>query len=298
MRYVFKINYSVKMKVPCFGIQIVLQLAATANCCLLDINMAVENAFISCSTNNVLCNAECYRGYIFPSRSTKESYSCHNGIWTPMLTTCKRIPLVSVTYLAIWTFIDVLPSTCKDISSRLDSLKDKLANYCRFLNINATVQFTYSFVAFQVNTQFKAVYQNFTSKYYLDVCIEYAIISIPSLQLVKTLFDGVSCGNVIASNTTLKNLFVSDMFEYCNDNMEVHNMTAATDGENELFCDFTGNMTTVETTIHGNTTAHSTTSSETITNEFTNMHQTTNSVFVKQTTSDISEWKTRKTTFL
>lgn len=60
------------------------------------------------------------------------------------------IPLVSVTYLAIWTFIDVLPSTCKDISSRLDSLKDKLANYCRFLNINATVQFTYSFVAFQV----------------------------------------------------------------------------------------------------------------------------------------------------
>lgn len=63
---------------------------ATANCCLLDINMAVENAFISCSTNNVLCNAECYRGYIFPSGSTKESYSCHNGIWTPMLTTCKR----------------------------------------------------------------------------------------------------------------------------------------------------------------------------------------------------------------
>lgn len=60
------------------------------------------------------------------------------------------IPLVSVTYLAIWTFIDVLPSTCKDTSSRLDSLKDKLANYCRFLNINATVQFTYSFVAFQV----------------------------------------------------------------------------------------------------------------------------------------------------
>lgn len=43
------------------------------------------------------------------------------------------IPLVSVTYLAIWTFIDVLPSKCKDISSRLDSLKDKLANYCRFL---------------------------------------------------------------------------------------------------------------------------------------------------------------------
>lgn len=147
-------------------------------------------------------------------------------------------------------------------------------------------------IVLKVNTRFKAVYQNFTNKYYLDVCIEYAIISIRSLQLVKTLFDGVSCGNLIASNTTLKNLFVSDMFEYCNDNMEVHNMTAATDGENELFCDFTGNMTTVETTIQGNTTSRSTTSSETITNDFTNMHQTTNSVFVKQTTSDISEWKT------
>lgn len=57
-------------------------------------------------------------------------------------------------------------------------------------------------------------------------------------------------------------------------------------------------MTTVETTIQGNTTSHSTTSSETITNDFTNMHQTTNSVFVKQTTSDISKWKTSKTTFL
>lgn len=60
-----------------------------ADSCSSDINTAVDNAFVSCSTP-VLCTAECYRGYIFPFGSIEESYSCQNGVWTPMLFSCKR----------------------------------------------------------------------------------------------------------------------------------------------------------------------------------------------------------------
>uniref|UniRef100_K1RFH3 Sushi domain-containing protein n=1 Tax=Magallana gigas TaxID=29159 RepID=K1RFH3_MAGGI len=62
-----------------------------ADCCSSNIN--IDNAFVSCLTNNVSCNAECYRGYIFPSGSTKENYSCQNGTWPPMLSSCKRMLL-------------------------------------------------------------------------------------------------------------------------------------------------------------------------------------------------------------
>lgn len=124
MRRVFKTRSSflVKMKAPYFLILIVIQLSskflkfcfdfytsnkclfflinyfllkwiacfiATTHCCSSDINIAVDNAFVSCPIN-LSCNAECYRGYIFPSGSTEESYSCQKGVWTPMLFSCKR----------------------------------------------------------------------------------------------------------------------------------------------------------------------------------------------------------------
>lgn len=63
-------------------------------------------------------------------------------------------PLVSVKYLAIRSFSEVIPSKCDNISSRLDSMKEMLektiAERCYLLNVSATVQFTYSFLSFQV----------------------------------------------------------------------------------------------------------------------------------------------------
>lgn len=61
-----------------------------ADCCSADINTAVDNAFVSCSTN-VSCKAKCYRGYIFFSGYTYEDYNCQNGVWIPMLSSCKRM---------------------------------------------------------------------------------------------------------------------------------------------------------------------------------------------------------------
>lgn len=63
--------------------------AAMDNSCSRNmLNMTVENAFLSCFTNNI-CIAECYRGYIFPTGHTKESYFCQNRNWVPVLSSCK-----------------------------------------------------------------------------------------------------------------------------------------------------------------------------------------------------------------
>lgn len=57
---------------------------------------------------------------------------------------------------------------------------------------------------------------------------------------------------------------------------------------------------TIEMTIKENTTSASNTvtATEMLTFDFSNLHQTTNGVFVKQTNSEISEWKTSKKYFL
>lgn len=57
-------------------------------------------------------------------------------------------------------------------------------------------------------------------------------------------------------------------------------------------------MPTIETSIQRKTTSLSITASDTLSSDFSNIHQNTNGVFVNQTTSDISKWKTRKTFFL
>lgn len=88
------------------------------------------------------------------------------------------LPLVFVHYNAVWTLTEVLPSKCPNISTRLDMLKNMLekmiAEKCQELDINATVQFTYSFLSFQV-----CIYQyaaSLVGQYYRHAC--YLIISI------------------------------------------------------------------------------------------------------------------------
>lgn len=54
-------------------------------------------------------------------------------------------------------------------------------------------------------------------------------------------------------------------------------------------------MTTIKTIIQWNTNSLRTSASETLTSDFSNIHQTTNGVFVKQTTSDISKRNTGMT---
>lgn len=64
------------------------------------------------------------------------------------------VPVVFVTYSAVWNFSEIRPSNCNNISILLGNLKEELeegfANRCQLLNINATVQFRYSFLSFMV----------------------------------------------------------------------------------------------------------------------------------------------------
>lgn len=99
-------------------------------------------------------------------------------------------PLVFVHYSAIWSLTEVIPSKCPNISTRLIKLKDilekTLAENCQELGVNATVQFTYSFLSFQVciyvfiNTLLHLLQYLIVGQYYRHGC--YLIISI-SLRL-------------------------------------------------------------------------------------------------------------------
>lgn len=64
------------------------------------------------------------------------------------------VPVVSITYSADWIFLEIQPSNCNNISIRLVNLKEELeeafAKRCQEMNINATVQFRYSFLSFTV----------------------------------------------------------------------------------------------------------------------------------------------------
>lgn len=61
----------------------------TGCCSVKKINLTVDNASILCRTNEY-CVAECYPAFIFSTGKTVQSYSCLNGVWSPVLSTCKR----------------------------------------------------------------------------------------------------------------------------------------------------------------------------------------------------------------
>lgn len=133
----------------------IVQSTGVASCCSVEnIHDVVENAIISCS-DNLWSTATCYRGFIFSTGFEKVAYSCKDGIWTPLLSSCKRLPVVSITYSEQWSFVEILPSNCINITTRLDDLEEEIVeivlNQCQELGgFNATVQFNYSFMAFTV----------------------------------------------------------------------------------------------------------------------------------------------------
>lgn len=126
----------------------------TGCCSSTEFSSTVENAFISCPTNTS-CNAECYRGFIFPTGQTNELFSCQKDVWTPMLSACKAIPEVSVTYSTIWNFTDIIPYFCGNISTHLNTstpiLEETFVNQCQNLIIHRSVKIAFSTLAFTVS---------------------------------------------------------------------------------------------------------------------------------------------------
>lgn len=90
--------------------------------------------------------------------------------------------------------------------------------------------------SFKVNTNFKAVYSNYTTLTILNVCLSLNIITFPNLPVFKTMFDGVICAGLNLRKNISVFLYVSDKIESCLNGTEVHNVTTLDPGEIEQYC--------------------------------------------------------------
>lgn len=79
----------------------------------------------------------------------------------------------------------------------------------------------------QVQANFTAVYHNFTSLVNLEVCIKYNILSFSNLQVIKSLFEGITCGNLTPIIKISENLHVLKKHSTCPYATELHNLTSS-----------------------------------------------------------------------
>lgn len=88
----------------------------------------------------------------------------------------------------------------------------------------------------KVFTDFEAVYLNYTNMNELNICINYTIHTFPNLQIIKTMFDGVTCDDYNSSNTISELLYIKDTIKFCLNGTEVHNVQTSGPGRNEQYC--------------------------------------------------------------
>lgn len=88
----------------------------------------------------------------------------------------------------------------------------------------------------KVHTNFKAVYNNFTNWEALDFCIRYNRDTFRNLQVIKSMFEGVTCGILNTSNMIHKDLFVEETNDICPSATELHNVSTSGDGMYIRYC--------------------------------------------------------------
>lgn len=80
------------------------------------------------------------------------------------------------------------------------------------------------------------MYDNFTNWKTLDLCIQYNREVFRNLQVIKSMFEGVTCGNSNTSNTIQKDLFVKETYDICPSATELHNVSTSEDGMYIRYC--------------------------------------------------------------
>lgn len=80
------------------------------------------------------------------------------------------------------------------------------------------------------------MYNNFTNWEALDLCIRYNRETFPNLQVIKSMFEGVTCGNLNTSNMLQKGQFVKETYDICPSATELHNVSTSKDGMNIRYC--------------------------------------------------------------
>lgn len=103
--------------------------------------------------------------------------------------------------------------------------------YC-LLNLTSIV------FSFQIIGRFKVEYYNFFSWFDIETCIAFTTIAFKNIQIYKSLFDNVTCGeeNMELRYSIRRNLYKINIHIHCDNTSEVHNVTRSTDGKMELYC--------------------------------------------------------------
>lgn len=80
------------------------------------------------------------------------------------------------------------------------------------------------------------MYNNFTNWEALDFCIRYNRDTFRNLQVIKSMFEGVTCGILNTSNMIHKDLFVEETNDICPSATELHNVSTSGDGMYIRYC--------------------------------------------------------------
>ena len=98
----FPLKISILVNVDKFTITLFDQ-RPFVDCCSVQNYGYVDNAFLSCQTSDT-CEAQCYRGYIFPTGKTKTNYSCQQDR-LGIAPSCKRISTLIIVESVMQCFL-------------------------------------------------------------------------------------------------------------------------------------------------------------------------------------------------
>ncbi|XP_078319573.1 uncharacterized protein LOC111100918 [Crassostrea virginica] len=223
------------------------------DCCFVQEHGDVNHAFLSCRTN-VSCEAQCYRGYVFPSGETKTVYSCQQDL-SGMVPTCIRIPTVIVKYMAAWEFHNIPANECENISLLLnhsESVLKEVVGLCNTMAIDVNITFTYQTHTFTMYTIFTGTYYNFTSTSVLESCVALHLdyIRNQTSPLIRSILDDISYMNETLNYTLRIDWQISDRQEHCPAGTEVKNVNVSLSNKYniEYYCETISLSTDFSTT--------------------------------------------------
>nr|XP_022289559.1 uncharacterized protein LOC111101381 isoform X2 [Crassostrea virginica] len=211
----------------------------------------MENAHLIYLTND-LCEAQCYRGYIFPTGYTKANFSCYDGQWTPRTSSCKRVPVTGFQLETVLRYT-VDPYQCNTLRT-LNYVGNRLEYAWRYCCGNRNMDFTlHSYYEmrgnqpskdsyYYVNVGYLAEFTNYTSNYTLSSCLSRLWYKTYLELSDHNKYDAVCENKSARVYISFVSKYPETKYQYCPQGFEVKNITFIEPRENphkriEFFCD-------------------------------------------------------------
>ncbi|XP_078336558.1 uncharacterized protein LOC111101078 isoform X3 [Crassostrea virginica] len=198
----------------------------------------VENAHLACLTD-YFCEAECYRGYIFPTGYTKANFTCQDGQWTPRIIPCKRIPVTAIQLETVLRF-NLDPYRCNKTLQNFKYYSKYFENIWDSCNEKNDMNFTFHFYNerredepskdsyYYANFGFLAEFTNYTSNYTLSSCL----VSVCSTflfniryKMITALRYGACENKSVSADLIFYYPRLETKYQHCPQGLEVNNIT-------------------------------------------------------------------------